>query len=168
MRNKVSPSPADRYQPTTQEKNDSSPPHFDSMPVETSRVYMRRLALQHRHLAIARAQNDLHIKKKKREARKVTPEERKNRMERKKDSDKLQNDKITTAQDTIWNVCVGLSEDLGKTPQYWQRFLMQLLRIATSERKTSRWNAYLSLSLEEVNAGKSTITFRYTQLKFTS
>lgn len=121
--------------------------------VETTRVYMRRLATQHRNLVTSRLQANLSIKKK-RAARKPTPEELKDRRERKKASDLNFNDKITRAQAILWEVFEGLATDLGKTPAHWQRHLMQLLRVAMSERKTSRWNAFLSISLEKVNAGK--------------
>lgn len=121
--------------------------------VETSRVYMRRLAAQQRRMATSRLQASLRTKKK-HPPRKLTPEELKNRREKRKENQQDADEKIARAKDAIWEVCEGLATDLGKTPAHWQRFLMQLLRLAASERKTSRWNAFISLFLERLNAGK--------------
>lgn len=121
--------------------------------VETNRVYTRRLALKHRQIQIKRKQTDLHLKKKKKEPRILTPGERKARIERQASKQEYETKKVSKAQDKVWEIAVELSKDLGKTPEHWHQCLMQLARISKAKRKTSQWNAFVSKQLEERNAG---------------
>lgn len=132
--------------------------------VETSRVYMRRLAAKHRHIQIKRCKKDVHGKKGKRKGGKRirTPEERKLRAKQRKEDTEKEDKLLTEAQLKLWNICVDLAEQLGKGPHHWQHQLMQLARLAAEARKSNRWNVYLSIRLGQINAGKQSGRQKYT------
>ena len=119
---------------------------------------MRRLALKYRHLHDTRRQKDRSGKKGKRQEKGprnvLTPEERKERDKRQENLQKYTQEKIAEAREAIREITEGLAADLGKSPTHWHRCLMQLARISLSERATSWWNAFLSIRLQEINAGK--------------
>lgn len=123
---------------------------------ETTRVYMRRLAVKHRHIRIQRYQKDVHRKKGKRQrGRRIrTPEERKLRARQRKEDTELADSLLTKAQQKLWTICVELADELGKNPHHWQHELMQLARLAAEARRSNRWNVYLSIRLGQINAGK--------------
>lgn len=124
--------------------------------VETSRVYMRRLALKHRHLHNKRRKS--HNPKKGKRTKTIpnilTPEEKKKREKRQEDDQKIAQEKIAEAQKEITKITERLAGDLGKSATHWHRCLMQLARIALSERSTSWWNAFVSIRLKQINAGQ--------------
>ena len=134
--------------------------------VETSRVYMRRLALKHRNIYIQRNQNDLHRKKKKRESRKLTPEERKARTATLKKNKTKADELLEAARGTLWDKCLELAGELGKSPEHWQRTLMQGARISAESKTSSRWNVYQSLRLGQINDGR--LAFRVISRTVTS
>lgn len=121
------------------------------MPVETTRVYMRRLAAKQRHIAVKRVQDGVHKKKKKHHFHKLTPEERKERSRKQNEKQNLTDRLLAEARHAIWELAEGLANKLGKMTAHWHQCLMQMARIAKAERKTSRWNAFVSLMLEQIN-----------------
>ncbi|KAK7682016.1 hypothetical protein QCA50_014980 [Cerrena zonata] len=123
--------------------------------VETNRVYTRKLTVQHRSLEVTgRKQEDLHLKKTKSttQPRVLTPGEKEARKERQADKKEFEAKKLAEAQEKVWKIAEGLSEDLGKTTDHWHQTLMQLARLAKSTRQTSQWNAYVSKRTAEKNA----------------
>ena len=126
---------------------------------------MRRLALKYRHLHVTRAvQKERRGKKGKRQGKGprnvLTPEEQKERDKRQENLQKYTEEKIAEAREAIKVITEGLAAALGKSPTHWHRCLMQLSRISLSERATSWWNAFLSIRLQEINAGKpNTMSF---------
>ena len=127
------------------------------MPVETSRVYMRRLSVKHRNLILKRkTQDDLNLKKKGRDGaplRELTPEQRKELRERFKDRKAINSVKVTEAYNKVMDAATVLGGQIGKKPKVCLRLLMQLARVARSERKTSLWNAYVAICYEEGKPG---------------
>lgn len=124
--------------------------------VETNRVYTRRLTVQHRSIEVTgRKQEDLHLKKPKptTQPRVLTPGEKEARKERQANKKEFESQKLAEAQEKVWKIAEGLSEDLGKTADHWHQTLMQLARITKSMRQTSQWNAYVSKRTAEKNAG---------------
>lgn len=116
---------------------------------------MRHLALKHRQIYLQRNQNDLHRKKKKRESRKLTPEERKARVATLKKNKIEADELLEEARGYLWRKCLELTEALGKSPEHWQRTFMQGACIAAESKKSSRWNVYQSLRLGQINEGRS-------------
>ena len=124
--------------------------------VETSRVYMRRLALKHWHLHKSRQlqKNRKKGKRTKTIPKILTPEEKLERERRlNKDPEYIQ-EKIAEAQKTITDATEKLAADVGKSAAYWHRCLMQLVRILLSAQSTSWWNTFLSIRLQQINAGQ--------------
>lgn len=125
------------------------------MPVETTRVYMRRLSVKHRNMVVRKYQGELNLQKQKRdvEPRVLTPEQRQELRARFKNRKAYNDEKFTEAYNKVVEVATELSELVGKSPQACLRILMQLARIEQSQRKTSLWNAFLSLCFDEENQG---------------
>ncbi|KAK7690565.1 hypothetical protein QCA50_005663 [Cerrena zonata] len=119
--------------------------------VETNRVYLRRLNFKHRHIQVNRKQTDVHLKKKKTEPRTLTPGEKEARKARRADKKEYETKKLAEAQEKVWQLAVGLAQDLGKTADHWHQSLMQLARLAKASRKTSLWNAFVSLRIMQRN-----------------
>ena len=131
-------------------------------PVETSRVYMRRLSAKHRSLVLKRKQDDLNIKKKQRETEPratLTPEQRAELRKRFKDRKACNEKAFAKAYKDITDIAEKASGEVGKSPKVCLRILMQLARIQQSARKTSLWNAYVAICFEEREDGQFRTSF---------
>ena len=118
---------------------------------------MRCLSVKHRNLILKRkTQDDLNVKKKGREAPRVlSPEQWKELRERFKNRKAINSVMITKAYNEVMDAATKLSGEIGKRPQACLRLLMQLARVARTERKTSLWNAYVAICYEEGKPGQS-------------
>ncbi|KAK7685836.1 hypothetical protein QCA50_011182 [Cerrena zonata] len=121
--------------------------------IETTRVLMRRLAPKHRRILTSRSRTDVHLKlKRTRVYHKLTPAEKMAQGKKRAERRKRLNDRLKDCDATIWSLAVGLATDFGYNAHHWYHRMMQNARIAKSERKVSRWNAFVALTLEAINA----------------
>ena len=125
-------------------------------PVETNRVYMRRLSAKHRNLVLRKTQKDLNIEKTPREPRELTPEQRAELRKRFKNRKTYNDTKFAEAYTKVIDAAQVVAGQVKKSPKVCLRILMQLARIEHSSRKTSLWNAYVALCYEERKKGKLT------------
>ena len=119
------------------------------MPVETSRVYMRRLSAKHRNLIIRRTQDDLNLPKSPRVHRQLTPEQRAELRKRFKDRKGVSDVEFTVAYNKVMDAARDVAKAVGKSEKSCLRTLMQLARVIQSGRKTSLWNAYVAICYEQ-------------------
>ena len=126
------------------------------MPVETTRVYMRRLSVKHRNMLARKNQGDLNLKKLPREPKPqvLTPEQRQELRKRFKDRKKYNDEKFAEAYNKIVVIATDLAKPVGKSPKACLRILMQLARIKRTGRETSLWNAFVSLCFDEEGEGE--------------
>lgn len=67
------------------------------------------------------------------------------------------NDAIEDARDAVWEAAQKIYATFqSHSADYYFRMIMQTTRVKTRQRKTSRWNAFLSQELQRRNSGKST------------
>lgn len=64
------------------------------------------------------------------------------------------NEALRDARDQVWRAAKKMHEDFqAHSPEYFTRLIMQESRIKSRQRKTSRWNAFLSKEIQARNAG---------------
>lgn len=121
---------------------------------ESGRVMIKRMQAKHRKVRSSKTRTDLHLHKIRPGGKVLTPAEKGERHKTRVEKKEKVDNKMKDARSRIWTIAVEMSVELGNTPEYWHRRLMQNARIAKSTRKPNRWNAYTSIKLEEINAGK--------------
>lgn len=122
---------------------------------EKSRVVMRRLDTKTRKTLTSKTRTDIHLQQKKnRIYHKLTAAERKAQEERREDKRTRLNARLKGCDAAIWEMAEELAKEFGYDALHWYHRLLQNARIAKTERKVNRWNAYVAMSLEAANAGK--------------
>ena len=131
------------------------PVEINMPPVETNRVYMRRLSAKHRNLVLRKTQKDVNREKAPREKRReLTAEQRAELRKRFKDRKATNDEKFADAYNKVMDEATKVAGEVGKSPQSCLRILMQLARIEMSSRKTSLWNAYVAICYDERKKGQ--------------
>ena len=104
------------------------------MPVETTRVYMRRLSAKHRNLILRKTQDDLNLPKAPRVHRELTPEQRAELRKRFKNRRSENDEQFTAAYNKVMDAARDVAKAVGKSEKSCLRTLMQLARIIQSGR----------------------------------
>lgn len=107
--------------------------------------------MKHRKILQAKIRTNIHLKKKKGGGHKLTPAERKVRQEKRDNKRSARDSRLAKARAKIWKEAQDIAAELGNTPDYWHQTLMQNARIAKRGRAPSRWNAFVSIYVDEDN-----------------
>lgn len=122
---------------------------------EKSRVLMRRLEPNQRKTLTSKTRTDIHLQQKKnRIYHKLTAAERKAQGERRDEKRTALNTRLNGCDAALWEMAEGMATDFGYDALHWYHFILQNARISKSRRKVNRWNAFVAITLESVNASK--------------
>lgn len=121
--------------------------------IKTALKAMASLQAKHRRVLSVKTRSDLFHQTKRHIVHKFTPEERKEQKERREKGRKATNKAMVDAMKKVKAAAGDIAKELGGSKRHWHRKLMQNARIHVTQRKTNRWNAFLSKRLEEINAG---------------
>lgn len=129
---------------------------------ETSRILLKRVQAKHRKIRSSKTRTDLHLQKSRPGGKVLTPAEKTVRNQTRQDKRDRVNNKMKDARGRMWAIAVEFSAEFGNTPEYWHQRMMQNARVAKSTRKPNRWNAFVSVQLEEINTSKFSLVFPLT------
>ncbi|KAI0685391.1 hypothetical protein BC835DRAFT_1421279 [Cytidiella melzeri] len=86
------------------------------------------------------------------QTRTFTPAERKAAKEAVMSRKEQNNTKVSNALLEVWKLAEGLHRDIGtNTAQYWYEYLLQRAGKKKTTRRTSTWNAFVSLKVKAHN-----------------
>jgi hypothetical protein len=88
-------------------------------------------------------------------AKSLTPVEKNERAKQRKERNDKVNSVLNNALEDVWKLAEKIFEELGShSVRYWYERLLQRSGKKKYTRKTSRWNAFLSLETKRRNAGE--------------
>lgn len=121
--------------------------------VRVKHADVRRLDRDHRHLSLStKKRSDIHNAKVK-YTRKQTYAERKARKAQTEEQDQELNADLQLIRGELLDMCGTVAKKHGRTKEYYYTQIMQSERILKTAREKSRWNAFVSLRLSQINAG---------------
>ena len=115
---------------------------------------MRRLSQDHRKTTTSKTRSDLVQKDKERVYKTLTKEERKREEERREEKRKSLTARLAEIGAKVWKEADKMAVDFGFDSQHWYYYILQNARLARSSRKPNRWNAFVAIMLESINARK--------------
>lgn len=121
---------------------------------DKSRVLMQRLEPKHRTLHTSKTRTDIHLQQKKsRIYNKLTTAERKAQNERREKKRELLNARLKSCDAVVWKLAEDTAAEFGYDAYHWYHHILQNARMAKKQRKANRWNAFVAMFLEPINAG---------------
>ena len=79
-------------------------------------------------------------------------EERKREEERREEKRKSLTARLAEIGAKVWKEADKMAVDFGFDSQHWYYYILQNARLARSSRKPNRWNAFVAIMLESINA----------------
>lgn len=121
--------------------------------VRTKYAEVRRLDKTHRHLSVSSKKRSDIQQAKKKATKKHTYAERKVRKDELEEQNNLVKADLQLVRGELLDLCGTVAKKHGRTKEYWLSQIVQSERIAKTERSKSRWNAFVSMKLAQINAG---------------